>query len=137
MGMKNVHEMVDAAKAELDNISPEEAQRRIDEEGALFVDIRDVRELQREGVAPGAKHAPRGMLEFWASPDSPYHDAEFAADREFIFCCGGGWRSAFAARDMKAMGMEKVSHIEPGFGGWKKAGMPLQDYDAWKAARKK
>lgn len=83
--MKSVQQMIDAARAEIVNHSPTEAQRRVDEEGALLVDIRDVRELQREGVVPGAMHAPRGMLEFWVDPDSPYHKPVFAEDREFIF----------------------------------------------------
>ena len=89
------------------------------------------------GWPPAPSTPPEACSSSGYPPDSPYHDAEFAQDREYIFCCGGGWRSAFAARDMKAMGMEKVSHIEPGFGGWKEANMPLQDYEVWKAARKK
>ena len=74
-----------AARLEIDNVSPAEAQRRVAEEGAVIVDIRDVRELQKLGVIPGATHAPRGMLEFWIDPESPYHRPEFAEDREFIF----------------------------------------------------
>ena len=85
MAIRPVTEMVEVAKAELDNISPAEAQRRADEEGALIVDIRDVRELQREGAMPGSNHSPRGMLEFWVDPDSPYFKEVFAGDREFIF----------------------------------------------------
>lgn len=77
--------MMAAARKEITNLSPAEAKRRADEQGALIVDIRDVRELQKLGVIPGAKHAPRGMLEFWIDPESPYHDAAFAEDREFIF----------------------------------------------------
>ncbi len=137
MGIKNIHEMVAAAKADIDNISPAEARRRVDEEGALLVDIRDVRELQKLGVPVGAHHAPRGMLEFWVSPDSPYHSDVFDDDREYIFCCGGGWRSAFAAKTMQEMGMEQVSHVETGFTGWVEDGMPVQAYDEWKAARKR
>ena len=72
MAIASVKEMVEVAKSEIDNISPEEASRRATEEGALIVDIRDVREMQRDGAIPGAMHAPRGMLEFWVSPDSPY-----------------------------------------------------------------
>ena len=85
MAIRSVKEMMAAAREEIDNISPAEAQRRVAEEGAVIVDIRDVRELQRGGVIEGAIHAPRGMLEFWISPDSPYHKPEFAEDREFIF----------------------------------------------------
>lgn len=85
MAIRSVKEMMAAAREEIDNISPAEAKRRVDEEGAIIVDIRDVRELQKTGVIPGAMHAPRGMLEFWVDPDSPYHKPEFAEDREFIF----------------------------------------------------
>lgn len=85
MAIRSVKEMEAAAREEIDNISPAEAQRRVTEENAVIVDIRDVRELQKLGVVPGAMHAPRGMLEFWISPDSPYHKPEFAEDREFIF----------------------------------------------------
>ncbi len=85
MAIRPVKDMMAAAREEIDNISPTEAQRRVVEEGAQLVDIRDVRELQRTGVIPGMMHAPRGMLEFWIDPSSPYHKAEFAEDREFIF----------------------------------------------------
>ncbi len=84
MAIKPVSEMIAEARAQLDNLSPAEAKRRVDEEGALLVDIRDVRELQRDGVAEGAMHAPRGMLEFWIDPESPYFKPVFAEDREFV-----------------------------------------------------
>ncbi len=135
MAIRNVQEMVEAAKADIDNISPAEARRRVEEEGALLVDIRDVRELQRTGVAVGAHHAPRGMLEFWVSPDSPYHQAVFAEDREFIFSCASGWRSALTAKTLQDMGLERVSHVETGFTGWHDDGMPVQPYDDWKSAK--
>ena len=84
MAVRSVNEMIAAARKEIDNHTPEEAKRRVDEEGALLIDIRDVRELQRDGVIPGAMHAPRGMLEFWISPDSPYFKPIFAEDIEFV-----------------------------------------------------
>ncbi len=84
MAIRSVNEMMAAAREEITNLSPAEAKQRADA-GALIVDIRDVRELQKLGVIPGAKHAPRGMLEFWVDPESPYHDPVFAEDREFIF----------------------------------------------------
>ncbi len=84
MAIKSVEEMIAAARAEIDNHTPTEAKRRVDEEGALLVDIRDVRELERDGVVPGAFHAPRGMLEFWIDPASPYFKPVFAEDREFV-----------------------------------------------------
>ena len=82
---KPVQQMVEDARREITNHSAEEARRRADEEGALLIDVRDIRELEREGVIPGAFHAPRGMLEFWVDPDSPYFKEVFADDREFIF----------------------------------------------------
>ena len=84
MAIKPVSEMIAEARKQIDNHSPEEAQRRVSEEGAMLVDIRDIRELQREGVAQGAMHAPRGMLEFWIDPSSPYFKPVFAEDIEFV-----------------------------------------------------
>ena len=132
MTIRPVTELVDAAKAELDNISPAEAKRRADEEGALIIDIRDVRELQRLGAVPGANHSPRGMLEFWVDPSSPYAKEIFQEDREFILFCAGGMRSALAAKALQDMGLAKVSHIETGFGGWKDDGMPVVTYDEFR-----
>ena len=83
--MKSVQQMIEEARREITGYTPAEAQRRAQDENALLVDIRDVRELQREGVVPGALHAPRGMLEFWVDPASPYHKPVFAEDREFVF----------------------------------------------------
>ncbi len=84
MAIKPVSELIAEARKQLDNHSPAEAKRRAEEEGAILVDIRDVRELQRDGVIPGAMHAPRGMLEFWIDPDSPYFKPVFAEDIEFV-----------------------------------------------------
>lgn len=84
MAVKSVESMIAAARLEIDNHSPAEAKRRVDEEGALLVDIRDIRELQRDGVIPGAMHAPRGMLEFWIDPESTYFKPVFAEDIEFV-----------------------------------------------------
>lgn len=81
---KSVHQMIEEARQEIVNLSPEEARRRATEENALLVDIRDIRELQRDGVIPGALHVPRGMLEFWVDPESPYYKEVFGEDREFI-----------------------------------------------------
>ena len=133
MAIRPVTELVDAAKAELDNISPAEAKRRADEEGALIVDIRDVRELQRLGAVPGANHSPRGMLEFWVDPGSPYAKEIFQEDREFILFCAGGMRSALAAKALQDMGLPKVSHIETGFGGWQADGLEVVDYETFRA----
>ena len=93
--------------------------------------------MQRDGAIPGAMHAPRGMLEFWVSPDSPYTKEVFGEDREFILCCAGGMRSALSAKTLKDMGMERISHIETGFGGWQADDMPIETYEEWKANRAK
>ena len=126
MPIRDVMEMVAEAKAEIESISPEaalEAQKA----GALLVDIRDVRELAREGRVPGAYHAPRGMLEFWVSPGSPYHkEALSGADRLILFCAASS-RSALAAKAMQDMGVEGVAEIEGGFGAWRKAGLPVEE----------
>jgi rhodanese-related sulfurtransferase len=92
----------------------------------VLVDLRDPRELEREGKMPGAFHCPRGMLEFWIDPESPYHKPIFAEDKQFVFFCGGGWRSALAAKAAQDMGLKPVAHIEGGFTAWKKAGAPVE-----------
>jgi rhodanese-related sulfurtransferase len=92
--------------------------------------LRDPRELEREGVVPNAFHAPRGMLEFWIDPDSPYHKPIFAEDKKFVFFCAGGWRSALAGKTAVEMGLKDVAHIDGGFGAWKKAGAPVAPKEA-------
>ena len=99
----------------------EEAIKLAGRNDTVLVDIRDIRELQREGKVPGAFHCPRGMLEFWIDPQSPYHKPIFADDKKFVFFCAGGLRSALAAQTAQHMGLKPVAHIEGGFGVWKKA----------------
>ncbi|MBA4256852.1 MAG: rhodanese [Polaromonas sp.] len=92
-----------------------------------LVDIRDPRELEREGTVPGCIQAPRGMLEFWVDPASPYFKPVFADEgKEFVLFCGAGWRSALATRTLQDMGMTNVAHIDGGFAAWKKAEAPMQ-----------
>ena len=99
-----------------------------------LVDIRDVRELEREGTARGAMHAPRGMLEFWVDPDSPYFKPAFADEsKEFVLFCGAGWRSALATKALRDMGMDNVAHIDGGFGAWAKLGAPVETLEQHKA----
>ncbi len=119
---KTVKSMVDEAMAAVRSFSIEEAQNLHGRDDVQFVDIRDVRELEREGVIPGAFHAPRGMLEFWVDPDSPYHKPLFAEDKQFVLFCAMGWRSALATKTLQDMGLPKVAHIDGGFSGWKEAG---------------
>jgi rhodanese-related sulfurtransferase len=95
-------------------------------EDVVFVDLRDPRELDREGRIPGAVHCPRGMLEFWIDPESPYHKPVFAQDKTFVFFCAAGWRSALSAATAQDMGLRPVAHIEGGFTAWKEAGGPVE-----------
>jgi rhodanese-related sulfurtransferase len=100
------------------------------------VDIRDVRELEREGTVPGALHAPRGMLEFWVDPESPYYKPVFGDEsKEFVLFCGAGWRSALATQALKNMGMTNVAHIDGGYAAWLKASAPTETLEAHKAAQ--
>jgi rhodanese-related sulfurtransferase len=92
----------------------------------VFVDLRDPRELEREGKLPGAFHCPRGMLEFWIDPESPYAKPVFQEDKRFVFFCAGGWRSALAAKAAQEMGLKPVAHVAGGFGAWKAAGQPVE-----------
>jgi rhodanese-related sulfurtransferase len=132
MSIRPVNEMVEEAKQHLDNLSPTEAKRRVDDEGALIIDIRDVREVQRTGAMAGSNHSPRGMLEVWFDPSSPYAKAVFQEDREFILCCAAGWRSALAAKTLLDMGVPRISHIETGFAGWESDGLPVVAYDEFR-----
>jgi rhodanese-related sulfurtransferase len=113
------------AEASVRTLTVEEAKALAGRDDTVFVDLRDPRELEREGRMPGAFHCPRGMLEFWIDPESPYAKPAFQADKQFVFFCAGGWRSALAARTAQEMGLKPVAHIEGGFGAWKKAGGPF------------
>ena len=123
--MKRVKDMVAEANAEVEHTSAAELLGQNEAEGFTFVDLRDVRELDREGMIPGAYHCPRGMLEFWIDPESPYAKEKFQTGNKFVFYCASGWRSALSAKIAQDMGLENVSHITDGFGGWKKAGGPI------------
>ncbi len=124
---KTVKEMVEEAEAGINTLSVEEALKRQGDEGHVFVDLRDVRELQAEGMIPDAFHAPRGMLEFWIDPESPYHKDIFATGKTFVFYCRSGWRSALATQTAKDMGLEPVCHIGGGFTAWMEAGGPVAE----------
>lgn len=113
------------AEAGIETLSVEQARALVGSDDVVFVDLRDPRELEREGRMPGAFHCPRGMLEFWIDPESPYAKPVFQDEKRFVFFCAGGWRSALAARTAKEMGLRPVAHIAGGFGAWKKAGAPF------------
>ena len=117
--------LVEAAKSELTEYTVEETLALKDDPNVVLVDIRDPRELEREGRIEGAFHCPRGMLEFWIDPATPYHKPLFAEDKQFVFFCAGGLRSALAAKVAQDMGLKPVAHMLGGFGAWKKAGAPL------------
>ena len=119
-------EMVRSAKAAIKEYTVEEVQAMANDDSIVLVDIRDPRELAREGRMPGAFHCPRGMLEFWICPQSPYHKAVFAQDNEFVFFCAGAMRSALAAKVAQDMGLKPVGHMLGGFGAWKKAGAAVE-----------
>ena len=127
---KGFRQMVDEALTHIVTLSVEEAKALHDDPNVVFVDLRDPRELEREGLIPGSFHAPRGMLEFWIDPDSPYHKPVFAEDKKFVFYCAGGWRSALAGKTAAEMGIVDVAHIDGGFGAWKKAGAPVTEKPA-------
>jgi rhodanese-related sulfurtransferase len=110
------------ADAKIETIPAMEAVALHGSDEVVFVDLRDPRELEREGRIPGAFHCPRGMLEFWIDPESPYHKPIFAQDKRFVFFCAGGWRSALSAATAQDMGLKPVAHIEGGFGAWRDAG---------------
>ena len=123
--IKSIQSLVAEAMGQIETLTVEQAQALQADGEAQLVDIRDVRELEREGVIPGAVNAPRGMLEFWVDPASPYHRPVFAQDTRFILFCAMGWRSALATLALQQMGMERVAHIEGGFKAWKEAGAPV------------
>jgi rhodanese-related sulfurtransferase len=118
--------MVDAAEREIETLPVEQAIALHGRDDVVFVDLRDPRELTREGRVPGAFSCTRGMLEFWIDPESPYHKPVFAQDKRFVFFCAGGMRSALATQTAQRMGLKPVAHIAGGFGAWKKAGGPTE-----------
>jgi len=122
MGYKD---LLAEANARIQAITPQDALALHGDPDVVFVDIRDVRELQREGMIPGAFHAPRGMLEFWVDPDSPYHKPVFASGKRFVFYCASAWRSALATDTVQRMGLAPVCHLQGGFKAWKEAGLPV------------
>ncbi|MHB1198258.1 MAG: rhodanese-like domain-containing protein [Polaromonas sp.] len=133
---KGFRQLVDEAMAQIRTYSVAEVQARLADPTVQIVDIRDVRELEREGTVPEALLAPRGMLEFWVDPASPYFKPVFGDEsREFILFCGAGWRSALAAKALQDMGMTNVAHIDGGFTEWVKQGAPTETLEAHKQAR--
>src|SRR5262245_61295395 len=123
--------LLDDANADIETIPAAEVARLYPGGGVgasdvVIIDLRDPREIEREGRIPGAFHCPRGMLEFWIDPESPYAKPIFQEDRKFIFHCAGGWRSALAAKTAQEMGLKPVAHMGGGFGAWREAGGAIE-----------
>jgi rhodanese-related sulfurtransferase len=119
--------LIDAAMAQIETISLDQAQKLLSEPNALFVDIRDIRELEREGMIPNALHAPRGMLEFWVDPESPYYKPIFGEGKRLVLYCASAWRSALATETLQKMGVPNICHLEGGFHSWKIAELPVAE----------
>lgn len=117
--------MVANARARIAEIETPDAIAMVDDPTVQIVDLRDPRERERTGFIPGSFHCPRGMLEFWVDPDSPYFKDVFAQDKKFVFHCASGWRSAISVATLQDMGFD-AAHIKDGFGGWQKAGGPVE-----------
>lgn len=129
MPQKIIHgykELMAQAEAEVESIAAADARKLAERDDVVIVDIRDIRELEREGRIPGSFHAPRGMLEFWVDPASPYHKPIFAEDKTFIIHCASGWRSLLATQVLQKMGLKPVKNMKGGFGAWKEAGGPVE-----------
>ena len=122
---KGCKDLVAEANEKIRTIPTADAIARHGDPDVVFIDLRDLRELQREGMIPGAVHAPRGMIEFWVDPKSPYYKDVFGSGKEFYFYCASAWRSALTTRAVQEMGLEGVAHVEGGFSAWKKAGGPV------------
>ena len=124
--MRSALELVAAAEREITTLTLAEVCSAMDDPDTVIVDLRDVRELWREGKIPGAIHSPRGMNEFWIDPASPYHKPLFASGKRFVLYCAGAWRSALEAKMFQDMGLGKVAHMSGGFTAWKETGLPVE-----------
>ena len=122
---RSVLDMVDEADAAVARLPIAKGLEMLYRDDVLFIDIRDVREVAKTGRIKGARHVPRGMLEFWIDPESPYHKSFFAEDKTFVFYCAGAWRSALAAKTAQDMGLHAVTHLEGGIGAWIEENGPI------------
>ncbi len=127
---KGIKELCAEAEQEIETLSVEQVLELRDDPDMVLVDIRDIRELWRDGTIPGAIHAPRGMLEFWVDPESPYHREDFGSGKKFVFYCAGGMRSALAAQSVHRMGLAPVAHMAGGYGAWVEAEGPTVEKEA-------
>ncbi|MDC3357783.1 rhodanese-like domain-containing protein [Pseudomonadales bacterium] len=128
MPIVNIFELAEKEKSNIENLSVDQLKAEMaDNKDLLLIDIREIQETIDLGTIPGAIHCARGMLEFWASPASPYYRDYFQEDRRTVVFCAGGGRSVFATKALREMGFTDVAHLELGFGGWKKAEEPIED----------
>ena len=127
--VKSTKSLIAEANKIVETISIEEAKKIVSSENHILIDLRDIRELKREGKIPGAFSCPRGMLEFWIDPESPYHKEIFNQDKTYVFYCASAWRSALSAKTAMDMGLKPVLHIEGGFMAWKKADGDVETLD--------
>ncbi len=125
MARRNIHDVVADARSEIEELDVAELQGEIEAGTCTVIDIRDIRERIGLGVIPGAVSAPRGMLEFWFDPESPYYNERYKFDDRYVFHCAAGWRSALSVATLKDMGLE-AAHISDGFAGWVEAGGPIE-----------
>ena len=128
INVKNsVMDLVESAKKQINNLDPDEAIDLHSDKTNLFIDIRDIREIQKSGRILGAKHVPRGMLEFWIDPKSPYHKEIFNENLHFIFYCASGWRSALATQTANNIGLLNTSHLLGGYNKWLELKGPIEE----------
>ena len=129
--------LLDEANAQIELVEATHLSDQLGDEDLVLIDLRDIRELEREGHLPGAVHTPRGMLEFWIDPNSPYARPIFQEDKRFVFYCRSGWRSALATAVAMRLGLQRTCHLDGGFSAWKDAGLEIAPYvpRAKKAAR--
>ena len=123
---KNFQELIKEANAQIKTLKGEDAIKLLKNDNYLFIDLRDYREILKEGKIPGSISCPRGMLEFWVDPTSPYYKKKIDLSKTFILYCASAWRSALAAKTLKEMGLDEVFHIEGGFSNWKKLNGPIE-----------
>lgn len=119
-------QLLEAANSSITALDAAEVRDLMERGEIALIDLRDIRELERDGQIPGAVHCPRGMLEFWIDPESPYHKPIFSEPRRFVFYCGSGWRSALSTKTAQDMGLAPVAHLGGGFKAWREAGFPVE-----------
>ena len=126
---RGIKAMLDEANSQIETMKAADVIAASRRDDVVIVDLRDPRELERDGKVPGAFSCTRGMLEFWIDPESPYAKEVFQQDKKFIFFCAGGWRSALAAKTAQDMGLSPVAHMDGGFKAWREAGGPIEQVE--------